>query len=140
MFNRVTLIGNLTRNPELKVTDSGTTIGKLSVANNRIIGKDNDGNLKEEVSFIDVTVFGKGAELARQFLTKGRKVLIDGRLKQERWQGDDGTNHSRCVVIAESIEYLDSPKQQTGEKTQAIANDESETIETYETQEEGVQQ
>jgi single-strand DNA-binding protein len=140
MFNHVALIGNLTRNPEFKTLESGTAVAKFSVANNRVIGKDSDGTPREEVMFIDVTVFGKGAELAHQYLTKGRRILVSGRLKQDRWVGNDGTNHSRHVIITDTIDYLDAPKTAEAKETKPDESEAADETETTETCEEGDRQ
>ncbi|MDR2152427.1 MAG: single-stranded DNA-binding protein [Helicobacteraceae bacterium] len=126
MFNRVTFIGNLTRNVELRITENGVQIAKFGLAVNRHLGKGDNGEPKEEVMFIDVTVFGRAADLAYQYLAKGRKVLIDGRLQQDRWTTESGENRSRHIVIAETLQFLDSPNKETangdkesGDKTES---------------------
>ncbi len=119
-INRVTLIGNLTKDVELKYSKDGKAIGKFSIAVN---GMD-----QNDVSFFNIVVFGKAAENCSQYLSKGKKVGIDGRLKQNRWQGDDGKPRSTIDIIASSVEFLSSveksPAQTPAEKTsQDFAND-----------------
>ena len=99
-FNRVTLMGNLTKDPELVYTTNGTAVAKFGLAMNRQL---KDG---EEVTFVDVTVWDKQAEVVKQFLSKGRLVLIEGRLRQEKWTAPDGTNRSKLVVVAERVQFL----------------------------------
>lgn len=107
-FNNVTMIGNLTRDVEIKYTASGTTIGTFGLASNRRF-KQND-ELKEEVCFVDIVVFGKQAENAAQYVRKGSQVLISGRLQQRRWETEDGQKRSKHEVVAESIVFLNSKK------------------------------
>jgi len=111
MYNKVILICNLTRDIELKYTQGGSAIANLGVATNRKWKDKNTGELKEEVTFVDVTVFGKSAETANQYLKKGSKVLIDGRLKFDQWTDQSGQKRSKLSVVAESLQFLDSKKQ-----------------------------
>lgn len=106
MINQVVMIGHLTRDPELKYLPSGTAVCKLSVALNSK-HKGSDGQMVEEVSYIDVTAFGKVAEAAAEHLAKGRRVAVSGRLKQDRWQDEAGNNRSKVGVIAGQVVYLD---------------------------------
>lgn len=101
-INKVVMVGRLTRDSELKYTTSGMAVGHASIAVNGRKGK--DGN--ESVSFFDVNIFGKLAENLQQYLTKGKQIGITGYLKQERWQGQDGTNRTRITVNAEEVELL----------------------------------
>lgn len=104
-FNKVILIGNLTNNPELRYTPNGTPVSSFSLAVNRKFRQGNE--LKEEVCYIDIVTFGKQAELAAQYLTKGRGVLVDGRLQQRRWETEDGQKRSKHEIVADQITYLD---------------------------------
>jgi single-strand DNA-binding protein len=103
--NIVVLMGNLTRDPELKYTGQGTAVCDLSMAINYTRGK---GDQKtEEVSYIDVTAFGKNAENAGEYLKKGRQVVIEGRLQQERWEDKTtGQKRSKVKVIAERVTFV----------------------------------
>jgi single-strand DNA-binding protein len=107
-FNKVILMGNLTRDPEMRVTPGGLSICRFSLAVNRA-WKDKDGQEKEEVSYIDVDSFGKQAEVIAKYLTKGRPVLIEGRLKQDRWE-DKNTKEKRTkiLVVLESFTFVGS--------------------------------
>ena len=107
-FNKVILAGNLTRDPELRYTPSGTAIAKFGLAVNRK-WKDQSGELKEEVTFVDVDCFGKQAETIGQYLKKGRPILIEGRLRLDQWE-DKQTQQkrSRLGVVMESFQFLDS--------------------------------
>lgn len=108
MINNVVLLGNLTRDPELKYTPSGAAICNLTLALNH---KYKSGEtLKEEVSYIDVVVFGKTAEATAEYLNKGSKASVVGRLKQDRWEAEDGKKRSKVRVVADSVKFLDSKK------------------------------
>ena len=99
------LIGNLTRDPEIKYTAKGTAIGDLSLAINRSFKGDN-GERQEETTFVDVTLWGKTAELAGQYLAKGRPVYIEGRLQLDTWQDKEGQKRSKLKVIGEVMQFL----------------------------------
>ncbi len=107
-FNKVILIGNLTRNPELRYTPSGTPVANFGLAVNRRFKQADD--QKEEVCYIDIVVFGKQAEHCGQYLSKGDGAIIDGRLQQRRWETDDGQRRSKHEVVAQSVTFL--PKRQ----------------------------
>jgi single-strand DNA-binding protein len=100
--NKIILIGNLTRDPEIKYAASGTPICSFGLAMNHKFGE------KEEVCFLDITAFGKLGELASQYLSKGRQAYVEGRLQQQRWEGQDGQQHSKHAVIADRIQFLGS--------------------------------
>jgi single-strand DNA-binding protein len=105
-FNQVTLVGNLTRDPELRYTPGGTAVCDLSLAvNEKWKGK--DGQMNEEVSFIDCTCWGKTAEVAAKYLSKGRSCLVSGRLKQDRWDDKTtGAKRSKIHVVVNVIQFL----------------------------------
>ena len=108
MFNKVILIGNLTRDVELKYTPSGTAIAKFGIATNRTYKDSMTGENKQEVMFIDITVFGRSAEVANQYLSKGRKVLVEGRLVLDQWVDSTGNKRSKHSVVAERVQFMDS--------------------------------
>jgi len=107
-FNKVILAGNLTRDPELRYTPKGTAIARIGLACNRK-WKSETGEMKEEVTFVDVDAFGKTAETIAQYLKKGRPILIEGRLRYETWD-DKQTNQkkSKLGVVLETFQFLDS--------------------------------
>ena len=111
MYNRVILVGHLTRDVELKYTPNGTAIGQFGIATNRNYKDTNTGENKQEVMFIDVKVFGKSAETANQYLHKGSKALVEGRLSLEQWVSKSGQKMSKHIVIAEKIQFMDSKNQ-----------------------------
>jgi len=108
MFNKVILIGNLTRDVELRYTPNGTAIAKFGLATNRTYKDSVTGENKQEVMFIDITVFGRSAEIANQYLAKGRRVLIEGRLVLENWVDNNGQKRSKHSIVAEKIQFMDS--------------------------------
>ncbi|MBI3098253.1 MAG: single-stranded DNA-binding protein [Planctomycetes bacterium] len=104
-LNKVLLIGNLTRDPELRYTQGGAAVCKFSLAVNRsYTGK--DGEKKEEVCFIDVDVWQKLAELCAEYLKKGNPAFVEGRLKQDSWEGKDGTKRTKILVVADNVQFL----------------------------------
>ncbi len=105
MYNKIILAGNLTRDIEIKYTPSGSAIGNTAIATSRKF-KSATGEQKEEVLFIDLTFFGRTAEIANQYLRKGSKVLVDGRLKLDQWTAQDGSKRSRHSVTVESLQML----------------------------------
>lgn len=107
MFNKVIIVGNLTRDIELRYTPSGTAVGGCGIASTRKF-KGGDGQQKEEVLFVDITFFGRTAEIANQYLKKGSKILIEGRLKLDSWTDQNGAKRSKHTVVVESMTMLDS--------------------------------
>lgn len=107
MYNKVILVGNLTRDVEMRYLPSGGALAKLGLATNRRYKKQ-DGSHGEEVCFIDVNLFGRSAEVANQYLKKGSKILIEGRLVLESWTDQSGQKRSKHSITAESMQMLDS--------------------------------
>jgi len=107
MYNKIILAGNLTRDIEIKYTQSGSAIGNTAIATSRKF-KSATGEQKEEVLFIDLTFFGRTAEIANQYLRKGSKVLVDGRLKLDQWTAQDGSKRSKHSVTVENLQMLGS--------------------------------
>ena len=118
MYNRVILVGNLTRDIELKYTPTGTAIAKFGLATNRSYKDNTTGELKQEVMFIDVTVFGRSAEVVNQYLKKGKKVLVEGRLVLDQWVDSSGQKRSKHSIIADKVQFMD-PKESSGNANQA---------------------
>jgi single-strand DNA-binding protein len=111
-FNKVILMGNLTKDPEIRYTPSGTPVATLALAVNRRYKQGDE--LKDEVCYIDIVVFGKQAEHCGQYLSKGHGVIVDGRLQQRRWETDDGQKRSKHEVVAQSINFLPKRQDQAG--------------------------
>ncbi|MDP2653077.1 MAG: single-stranded DNA-binding protein [Candidatus Omnitrophota bacterium] len=106
-LNSVNVMGNLTRDPELKYTPSGKAVCVLSIANNRVYTKNNE--KVNEVSYFDVEVWGVVAENCAKYLAKGHGIIVEGRLKQDRWE-KDGKTQSRVRIVAGNVHFL--PKKQ----------------------------
>ena len=105
MYNKVVLVGNLTRDLEIRYTQSGTAMGNTGLATNRK-WKDQSGEQKEEVMFIDVSFFGRTAEIGNQYLRKGDRVLVEGRLVLDQWTAKDGTKRSKHKVAVQEMKML----------------------------------
>jgi len=103
MFNRIILIGNLTRDPEVRQTPGGTAVATISIAVNSKYKQGDD--TKEEVLFINAVVFGKQAESCGQYLAKGNPVLVEGRLRERKWE-TEGVQKSKFEVIASNVRFL----------------------------------
>jgi single-strand DNA-binding protein len=120
-YNRVILAGALTRDPELKYTPKGTAVAKIGMAINRS-WKNEVGEKKEEVVFVDIDAFGKQAETIAQYVKKGRPLLVEGRLKLDQWN-DKATKQKRSKlgVVLESFSFLDSKQDNAGAAPQTAA-------------------
>jgi single-strand DNA-binding protein len=113
-LNRVLLIGNLTRDPEVRYTPKGTAVTEIGLAVNRVYSGE-DGEKKEEVTFVDVTLWARQAEVAGQYLKKGRPVFIEGRLQLDSWDDKQtGQKRSRLRVVAENLQLLGSRQDAEG--------------------------
>ena len=104
-YNRIVLVGNLTRDPQLSYTPSNTAVCKFGIATNHKF-RDRDGNTREEVCFVDCTVFGRAAETFNQYMGKGRTVLVEGRLHLNQWTTPEGEKRSKHEVIVENFTFL----------------------------------
>lgn len=107
MYNKVVLVGNLTRDVEIRYSQSGSAIGNVGIATSRK-WKSQTGEQKDEVMFIDLTFFGRTAEIANQYLRKGSKVLVDGRLQFQQWTAQDGSKRSKHSITVDTLQMLDS--------------------------------
>jgi single-strand DNA-binding protein len=107
-FNKVILMGNLTRDPEVRFTPSGTPVANFRMAVNHRYKQGNEA--KDDVCYIDVVVFGKQAESCGQYLNKGNGVIVDGRLQERRWETEEGQKRSKHEVVAQQVRFL--PKRQ----------------------------
>ena len=112
MFNKVILIGNLTRDPELRYTPQGTSVCSFGLAVNRKYKQGEE--MKEEVTFINIVVFGKQADTCGQYLSKGSSTLIEGRLQERRWETDDGQKRSKHEVVAQNVRFLSRKQSSSG--------------------------
>ncbi|SFZ98781.1 Single-stranded DNA-binding protein [hydrothermal vent metagenome] len=107
MYNKIILAGNLTRDVEVRYSQGGSAIGNTAIATSRKF-KSATGEQKEEVLFVDLTFFGRTAEIANQYLRKGSKVLVDGRLKLDQWTAQDGSKRSKHSVTVENLQMLNT--------------------------------
>ena len=130
MYNKVILVGNLSRDVELKYLPSGTAVAQFGIATNRTYKDTNTGENKQEVMFIDVKVFRKSAEVAKQYLHKGSKALIEGRLVLDQWVDNSGQKRSKHVVIAEKVQFMDSKSQNSGYDVPSAPKPERQTKQT----------
>lgn len=111
MFNKIILIGNLTRDPEMRYTPQGTSVCNFGIAVNRKYKQAEE--VKEEVTFINVVVFGKQADTCGQYLNKGSSVLVEGRLQERRWETEEGQKRSKHEVVAQNVRFLSKRQEVT---------------------------
>ena len=112
-LNKVLLIGNLTRDPDVKMLSNGRPVCNFGLALNRNY-KDAEGNRKEEVTFVDVECYGPRAEAVGRFFTKGRSIFVEGRLKFDQWESKEGEKRSALRVVLDNFEFVDSKQEASG--------------------------
>ena len=117
MYNTIILAGNLTRDLEIRYTQGGSAIASTAIATSRKF-KSQTGEQKEEILFVDLTFFGRSAEIANQYLRKGSKILVDGRLKLDQWTDQQGQKRSKHSVVVETMKMLDSKPDAAGNNGQ----------------------
>ncbi len=110
-FNRVILMGNLTRDPEMRQTQNGTSICRFSIAVNRSFSSQ-DGSQRDETCFVDVDSFGRTAENISKYFSKGKPILVEGRLRQDSWEDKQGQKRTKLVVVLERFEFIGSARDQ----------------------------
>lgn len=115
-INKATITGNITRDPELRQTQGGTSVLSIGVAVNDHRKNQQTGEWEDYPNFIDCTIFGNRATGVAPYLEKGMKVAIEGKLNQSRWQADDGTNRSKIEIIVDEIEFMSRQQGQTASK------------------------
>lgn len=118
-LNKVQIIGRLTREPDVRQTQGGTSLMKLSIAVNNSVKRGD--KWEDEVSFFDVTVWGRTAEVLAKYMEKGKQICVDGRLKQDRWE-KDGQKHSKVGIVAENIQLLGGNSNSKQRKPQLPSN------------------
>ena len=106
-YNKVLLMGNLTRDVELRQTPGNQVVANMGLAVNRRF-KSRDGENREETTFVDCEAWGRTAEILNQYLSKGRPVFVEGRLKLDSWKDNDGNNRSKLKVVVEGFQFIDS--------------------------------
>lgn len=120
-FNKVILAGNLTRDPELRYTPKGSAVTEIGMAINRS-WKSETGEMREEVTFVDVAAYGRTAEVIAQYLKKGRPILIEGRLRLDTWDDKQtGQKKSKLRVVCDNFQFLDSGTREAGTTGQPAA-------------------
>ncbi len=112
-FNQAIIMGNLTRDPEVRTTPSGQNVASFAVATNRV-WQNQSGERQEAADFHEIVAWGKLGDLAAQYLAKGRKVLVVGRLQTRSWEAQDGSKRQRTEIIASDISFLDSRGEGSG--------------------------
>ncbi|PIE23479.1 MAG: single-stranded DNA-binding protein [Planctomycetota bacterium] len=112
-FNKVILMGNLTRDPEMRSTQGGTQICKFGIATNRKF-RTQAGEQREEVCYVDVTAFGRQAELINQYMSRGRPIFLEGRLQFSSWETQDGQKRNKLEVVVENFQFMRSGQQGQG--------------------------
>jgi len=124
-FNKVMIIGNLTRDPELRYTPSGTAVTTLGLAANRSF-KDKTGQMQKDTCFVNIVVWAKMAEVCNQYLQKGRQVFVEGRLQSRTWQNNEGKNRTTLEVVATQVQFMSGGNKQQAD--QVDLGDEPEEI------------
>lgn len=107
-YNRVIMMGNLTRDPEVKQLTSGQSVCRFSIASSRQYKNRQSGSVTQEVCFIDIDVWGPQADVCKQYLNKGKSVLVEGRLKLDSWQDAEGNKRSKHTIVADRVTFLSS--------------------------------
>lgn len=134
-LNKAMIIGNLTRDPELRKTASGQSVTSFSLATNRVY-TDSTGQKKEQADYHNIVAWGRLAEICAQYLTKGKKVYVDGRIQTREWEGQDGQKRYRTEIVAENMIMLDRggagvggqrPTSGESEEAPIMANEPSQT-------------
>lgn len=121
-FNRVIMMGNLTRDPEYKQLTSGQSVCRLSIASNRQFKNRQTGTMVQEVCFVDVDVWGPQADSSSKYLSKGSGVLIEGRLKFDTWEDNDGQKRSKHSVTADRVTFLPASQAVSTDEVMATAD------------------
>lgn len=104
-FNRVLLLGNLTRDPQLRYLPNNTAVCEFGLAMNRSF-KDRDGNQRDETTFVDISAFGRQGEVINQYMSKGRQIFVEGRLKFDTWTAQDGSKRSKLSVVVDNFTFV----------------------------------
>ena len=115
-YNRIILVGNLTRDPELSYTPNNVAACKFGMATNRK-WKDKDGNTREDVCFVDCKLFGRAGETFKQYMSKGQPVLVEGRLEFQQWTAQDGGKRSKHAVVVDNFTFLGGRGDSGGERS-----------------------
>lgn len=130
-LNKALVIGNLTRDPELKTLPSGASVTTFSIATNRVY-KDKDGNKQEDTQYHNIVVFGRQAETTAQYLKKGNMALVEGRIQTRSWDADDGTKRYRTEIVADRVQFGPRGGGQSGGGAAPANNKKEEGLKTIE--------
>jgi single-strand DNA-binding protein len=126
-YNRIIMVGNLTRDPDYKQLSSGQAVCRLGIASNRQFRNKQSGDMVQEVCYIDIDVWGPQADSCNQYLAKGRQVLVEGRIKFDTWQDQDGNNRNKHSIVADRVVFLSSASDSTSDTaTASTSNDKME--------------
>jgi len=120
-YNKVILLGNMTRDPQLSYLPSNTAVVEFGMAMNRTFRKQ-DGSQGEEVCFVDCQMFGKRAEVINKYFSKGSPIFVEGRLKFDSWQAQDGSKRNKLRIFVENFEFVGGGQQQSQQQQQSGAN------------------
>src|SRR5262245_8634750 len=112
-YNKVILVGNMTRDPQLSYLPSGTPVCEFGIATNRK-WKGQDGQMKEETCFVDCRCFNRGAETINQYMTKGQAILVDGHLRLDQWESKEGQKRSKLYVVVDTFQFMGGPRREGG--------------------------
>ncbi len=130
-YNRVILVGNLTRDPDYKQLTSGQAVCRLGLATNRQFKNRQTGEMVQEVCFVDIDVWGAQADSCNQYLQKGRSILVEGRLKLDMWQDNEGQRRSKHSIVADRVTFLGSASSETA--VQGDTQEERQTMSSVQT-------
>lgn len=123
-YNRIIMVGNLTRDPEHKQLSSGQSVCRLGIASNRQFRNRQSGDMVQEVCYIDIDVWGPQADSCNQYLAKGRQILVEGRIKYDTWQDQDGNNRNKHSIVADRVVFLSSASDSAGDTVTASTGNE----------------
>lgn len=123
-YNRIIMVGNLTRDPDYKQLSSGQAVCRLGIASNRQFRNRQSGDMVQEVCYIDIDVWGPQADSCNQYLEKGRQILVEGRIKFDTWQDQDGNNRNKHSIVADRVVFLASGSDASGDTPSAGAGNE----------------
>lgn len=122
-LNRATILGRLTRDPEVRTTPNGKSVATIGVATNRVWVNSSTGAKEEKVEFHNCVLWGKLADIAGQYLSKGRRIYMEGRLQTRDWLGQDGVKRYRTEIVVDNMIMLDGPRGSNSETSASRGND-----------------
>lgn len=123
-YNRIIMVGNLTRDPDYKQLSSGQSVCRLGIASNRQFRNRQSGDMVQEVCYIDIDVWGPQADSCNQYLAKGRQILVEGRIKYDTWQDQDGNTRNKHSIVADRVVFLSTGSDSVSDTTTIDAGNE----------------